>query len=117
MQSRARVARPKTALCAVCWGILGIFPIAAFAESSAAPTRIFAANVTPEVAPRTPASVVPARGVSRWGIVIDDSDGQGVAVTAVSGFSPAAEAGILPGDVLLAINGVSVRSAQAFREI
>ena len=56
-------------------------------------------------------------GKSSWGIVIADAGGQGVAVVAVSDYSPAKAAGVKVDDVLLSIDGVAVRSAQAFRAV
>jgi hypothetical protein len=57
--------------------------------------------------------------ISYWGIVISDTggQGQGVAIVVVNNDSPAGKAGLKPGDVLLSINGVAVRSAQEFRVV
>lgn len=56
--------------------------------------------------------------ISFWGIVVDDAGGKGVRIEAVRNDSWAGMAGGLnPGDVLLSINGVAVRSAQEFRAV
>lgn len=44
-------------------------------------------------------------------------DAQGVAITTVAAGSPAANMGLVAGDVILALNGVEVTDAQTFREL
>jgi serine protease Do len=43
--------------------------------------------------------------------------GEGAWVVRVEGGSPASEAGILPGDVILALNQISVKSASHFKKL
>jgi hypothetical protein len=53
--------------------------------------------------------------ISYWGIIVDDAGGQGVAIPGLKDDSPAGVAGLNTGDILLSVNGVTVRSAQEFR--
>ncbi len=54
---------------------------------------------------------------SFWGIMIGDAGGRGVAVIGVSQYSPAQMAGVQIRDLVQAINGKAVHSAQEFRDI
>ena len=55
-----------------------------------------------------------AKQIAYWGIYTGDAGGQGVAVEGVMSASAAQASGLQKGDVLLAINGVAVRSPQEF---
>lgn len=57
------------------------------------------------------------RQISSWGIYTADSGGEGVAIKGVITASPAAEAGLRAGDVLLSIDGLAVRSAREFSSV
>jgi membrane-associated protease RseP (regulator of RpoE activity) len=63
------------------------------------------------------AAETPKQITDSWGIFIGDADGQGVTVQGVTPASPGAKAGLQTGDVLQAINGIAVHSAQEFRAV
>jgi membrane-associated protease RseP (regulator of RpoE activity) len=63
------------------------------------------------------ASELAQKQKSYWGIYTGDAGGAGVAIQGVETVSPGALAGLQSGDVLLSVNGVTIKSPQEFRAV